>query len=308
MRIRFLFFFVVFFVCEEVVSQEKYGELSISAPQELPDSIGIAGQTILVIASEVPELQFESTRQIFKTEQRRDHEWLLVIEPDRQMLTLQAPGYLPLQTEVMFFKAKHTYQLTVSRAKPRPGALWIKTKPDSANLRLNGALLDAKTPHRLDGVPPGRYYVQVTLDGHYSVEKELIVESNRVTDWEVALTQTTVRVQIDFNVYNKKLQDVSVLINNEEKGKAPGAIFLEPGSYKLMLKKKGYRNYEQVIVVEPDSAEIRLVMNLESTKSFFFRSLTGITGDRLKQFAKNAAIVTGVLVGVFIIAYFVISP
>jgi hypothetical protein len=152
----------------------------------------------------------------------------------------------------------------VSYARPLPGALLIKTKPDSANLRLNGALLDAKTPYRIDNMPPGRYYVQVTKDGHHPLEKELVVESNRVTEWEVELTQTAVRVRIEIE---KKVQDVDMLINGEERGTAPGVIYLEPGSYHVRLKKPGYRLYEKVIEVPPDSVEMRLSAKLESAKT-----------------------------------------
>jgi len=264
MRLRGIFFLLVLLIAKIVYSQEKHRELIISALQELPDSLGSEVQAILVIVSEVPGLQFESTRQIFKVEQHRGQEWQLVVEADRQILTFRADGCLPAQTASLFFKAKHTYRLTVSHARPLPGALLITTKPDSANLRFNGALLDAKTPYRIDGVPPGRYYVQVTKDGHHSVEKELAVESNHVTEWEVNLTQTAVRVQIEVE---KKVQDVGILINSEEKGAAPGVIYLEPGSYHLRLKKPGYQLYERVIEVPPDSTEIKLSAKLEPTKN-----------------------------------------
>jgi hypothetical protein len=295
MRQRSIFFLLIWLIAKTVYPQEKHRELIVSTPQELPDSLGLEAQALLVIVSEVPGLQFESTRQILKTEQRSNNEWQLVVEPDRQILTFRAPGCLPAQTEVLFFKAKHTYRLTVSYARPLPGALLIKTKPDSASLSLNGALLDAKTPYRFDGMPPGRYYVQVTKDGHYPVEKELIVESNQVTEWEVELTQTAVRVQIQVE---KKLQDITMLINGEEKGKAPGVIYLEPGSYNLRLKKQGYQPYEKVIDVPSDSAEIRLLIKLQSTKTLPVR-IAGALAWYIKA-SLLASVVTVIVVAILV--------
>jgi len=263
-RSHVLAFFLALLVGKTVDAQEKYGELIVNAPQELPDSTSMEERAVLLIVTEVPNLQFESTLAIFKQEQRSRNEWRLLVEPDGQILTFRAPDCQPVQTERMFFAAQRTYRLTVSRAKPLTGALLIKTKPEGANLYVNGALLDVKTPYRLDGVLPGRYYVQVAMDGHHSIEKELAVESNEVTEWEIELTQNAVRVQFEIE---KNLQEVSILIDGAEKGLAPGAIYLEPGLYKLMLKKQGYQNFEQVIAVPPDSAEMRLLLKLESPKN-----------------------------------------
>jgi len=253
-----------FLMSAPVLSQEKHGELYLSQPEELADSVKNAERPVLFIVSEVPDLEFESTRQIFETTRLGAGEWQLAIEPGRQIFTIRARGYLPAKTDVMFLKANRAYRLKVSEVRPLPGALLIKTVPDSANLHFNGALLDAKTPYRFEEIPPGRYYVQVTKEGYHPVEKALVVESNQVTEWETELTQTAVRVQIKIE---DKVQDAGIFINGEAKGMAPGVIFLEPGSYKLMLKKDGYANLEKVIEIPPDSSAIQFAAKLESAKT-----------------------------------------
>jgi len=246
---------------------EKLGELTISQPEELPAVVRDENRSALYIISEVPNLAFESSRQIFEKRQRGASEWQLFVEPDSQNLTIQAPGYSPLQTGIMCPRAKRAYRLNVSQVKPVPGTLFIKTKPESAGLRLNGVPIAGKTPYRLDATLPGSYYIQVAKEGHLPKDTTLIVESGKVAAWETRLIQTAVRVQIDLK--NKKLRDVGILINGEAKGFAPGAIYLAPGRYKLMLQKKGYHDKKKDIVIASGRNEIRLAEKMKPIRPFY---------------------------------------
>jgi hypothetical protein len=275
MKPRLMIVFLCLLAFNPVWSQEKYGELTVSPPEELPMVVRSQDRSVLLIVSEIPDLSFESTRQIFDRRQRGANEWELYVEPDRQILTIRASGYQPVETGVIFLQPKRAYGLKVSQVKPIPGTLFIKTKPEGASLRIDGVLVEAKTPYRFEEVLPGRHYVQVFKEGYRAVEKALEVESKKVAEWEPELTQTAVRVQIDLE---NKLDEVGILIDGEAKGVAPGAIYLEPGSYRLMLQKAGYTYTEKVIDIALGPEELRLSEKLEAIKRPFYRKWWFLSG------------------------------
>ena len=266
MKLRVGFILLCFLVCATVFSQEKYGELTVSQPEELNTVVRNDSQSVLIVISEVPDLQFENTRQIFEMKQRGASEWQIYVAPDSQSFTIQAPGYLPIKTSTMYLKPKRAYRLKVSLVKPVPGMLLIKTKPAGVSFRLNGAPIAEKTPYRLDDALPGSYYIQLSKEGFLPKDTTLLVESVKVALWETKLTQIAVRVRIDLK--NKKLQDVNIFIDGEAKGLAPGWIYLSPGWYKLKLQKDGFSYKEKFINIPPDKEEIRFVEKLGTQKSF----------------------------------------
>jgi len=277
MNLRFAFTLLCLLAGETVLGQEKYGELTVSAPESLTVVVRNETQSALIIVSEVPDLQFESTRQIFETKQRGASEWQLAVEPGRQILTIRGANYLPVKTDVINLRAKRAYRLKVSQVKPVPGTLFIKTKPEGASVRLNGAPLAAKAPFRLDEALPASYYAQVEKAGYLSKDTTLIVESSKVTFWETTLIQTAVRVRID--IQNQKLREVGIFINGEAQGIAPGVIYLAPGQYKLMLQKERYRYKEKIITIALGPEEIRLSEKLATTSPFYKKWwFWGVTG------------------------------
>jgi len=164
-----------------VTGQEKLGELAVSEPELLNQVVRSLDRAVLQIVSEVPDLQFESTLQILEIRQPSTSEWQVFVEPGRQIITIRANGYQPVDTKVMTLQAKRAYGLKVTQVKPIPGTLVIKTVPDSASLRINGAPIDARTPFENDEALPGNYYVQITKQGYRPAEKTLRVESQKVT-------------------------------------------------------------------------------------------------------------------------------
>lgn len=265
-----------------VTAQEKLGELAVGEPELLNQVVRASDRAVLHVVSEVPDLQFESTRQILEIRQPSASEWQVFVEPGRQIFTIRASGYQPIDTKVMTLLAKRAYALKVTQVKPTPGTLVILTTPDGASLRINGVPIGTKTPFTNDEALPGSYYVQISRLGHRPVEKTLTVESSKVATWEVELVQSAVRVQI--NIEND-LDEVGILIDDEAVGMAPGFIYLEPGSYRLMLQKEEYIYTEKVIDIVLGEEEIVLIEKLEKLRKPFFRKWWFLTG--------TAAAITG---------------
>ena len=259
-----------------VTGQEKLGELAVSEPELLNQVVRSPDRAVLQIVSEVLDLQFESTRQILEIRQPSASEWQVFVEPGRQILTIRARGYQPIDTKVMTLQAKRAYGLKVTQVKPIPGTLVIRTIPDSASLRINGAPIDARTPFTNNEALPGDYYVQIDKPGYRPAGKTLNVESSKITTWEFELVQTAVRVQI--NIEND-LEEVGILIDDKAVGIAPGSIYLEPGSYRLMLQKDGYKYGEKVIDIALGPEELVLTEKLQLIRKPLFTRWWFLTGS-----------------------------
>ncbi len=271
--------------------QQKLGELAVSQPEEKRVIVRSPDRTALMVVSEVADLKFESTRTIHATRPRGASEWHLLVEPGRQIITIRAPGYQPVKTGVINLQAKRGYSLKVSQVRAIPGTLVITTEPEEAEIRLNGAKIDAKTPYRLVGALPGDFNVEVQKQGYRPAFKKLIVTSDQLTEWNVELTQTAVRVQIELK--NKELKEVGILINGEPMGLAPGAIYLEPGSHQLALQKPGYRLFEKVVNIEFGPEEIRLSEKLVPLKQPIYKRWWFLTGSAVVLTGSAALLLGG---------------
>lgn len=60
------------------------------------------------------------------------------------------------------------------------GGIFLKSMPPKASIYLNSKLLKVQTPAIINGLMPGKYLVQIRLDGFYPWEKKLEVEPNMV--------------------------------------------------------------------------------------------------------------------------------
>lgn len=250
-------------------AQDKLGELAVSTPEEKPIVVRNPDHSALIVVSEVADLNFESTRVIHEVRPRGASEWQLLVEPGRQIITVRAPGYQPVKTEVINLEAKRAYSLKVTQVRAIPGTLFITSEPEDAEILLNGIKIEGKTPCRLEEVLPGRLNIEIQKEGYRPAYKTLDVKSKEVTEWSVELTQTAVKVYIDLK--NKNVKEVGILVDGEPLGVAPGAILLEPGTYQLVLQKPGYKFPEKVIDVEFGPEEIKLSEKLIPIKQPIYK-------------------------------------
>lgn len=290
MQKRAFFSGLMMLIAGVTYGQERLGELAISAPEEKKVIVRSPDRSALIVVSEVSDLEFESTRVIHDIRPRGASEWQLVVEPGRQIITVRAPGYQPVKTDVINLETKRAYGLRVTQVRAIPGTLAITTDPPDAEILLNGVKIEGTTPFRLEQALPGKFNIEVRKEGFRPALKELDVRSNEITKWDVELTQTAVKVQIALE--NKEVREVGILIDGEPKGVAPGAILLEPGTYQLVLQKPGFRYPEKVIQIEFGPEQILLSEKLVSIKQPFYKSWWFLAG--------SAAVLTGttaILVG-----------
>jgi len=79
MKKPFSFIVVLLLACTPLWSQDKYGELTVSLPETLNIVVRNETQAALIVVSEVPDLQFESTRRIFEVRPRGASEWQIYL-------------------------------------------------------------------------------------------------------------------------------------------------------------------------------------------------------------------------------------
>jgi hypothetical protein len=276
--------FVVVFLTGGLFSQEKQGEMSLSSLEfDRKSFVRDRERSALIVISEVPDLQFESTRLIYEVTQHGASEWWVRLEPGRQIVYIRAPGYQPIETDVFNFEAKKAFKVKVSQVRPIPGTLVINSNPDGAEIKINGVPIEGRTPLRLEEVMPGRFNIEVSRELYRPAFNTLEIQSNDVTEWNVDLTQSAVRVNIDLE--DEDLTDVGVLIDGEPIGIAPGTIYLEPGTYQLVLQKPGYEYPEKVIHIDFSEEEIRLSEKLIPLSQPIYK--------KWWFYAGSAALVTG---------------
>lgn len=289
MRIRVILGFAIMLCAGWAKAQEKYGALAIIGPEETKKVVRDTTKAVLYVVSQAPDLIFESNVQNLEARQISPSEWLLDLIPGRHIITIRSKGYLPVKTEPVFFQAKRLYDLRVNELKPIPGMLSIKSVPDSARLRINGLIINTLTPYRDDEAAPGVYNVQVIKDRYRTVEKSLLVESNKLTEWAAELTLRVASVTIEIK---NDPGEVGIVLDGNAMGVAPGPIDVEPGKHQLLLQKVGYKYEEKTIEIPQGQKEIRLSEELEKIKTPFYKKWWFLTSSAA-ALAGGAAVLLG---------------
>lgn len=275
---------VIVVLAGDLFGQEKQGEMSLSTIEfDRKSFVRDRERSALIVISEVPALQFESTRLIYEVTQHGASEWILRVEPGRQIVYIRAPGYQPIETDVFNFEAKKAFKVKVSQVRPIPGTLVINSNPEGAEIKINGVPIEGRTPLRLEEILPGQFNIEVVRELYRPAFNTLEVQSNDVTEWNVDLTQSAVRINIELE--DEDLTNVGVLIDGEPIGIAPGAIYLEPGTYTLVLQKPGYEYPEKVIHIDLSEEEIQLSEELIPLSQPLYK--------KWWFYAGSAALVTG---------------
>ncbi|NPA47179.1 MAG: PEGA domain-containing protein, partial [Thermococci archaeon] len=124
----------------------------------------------------------------------------------------------------------------------------VYSKPSGAKLYLNGAYIGT-TPMTLT-VQPGVYNMTLLLSGYKPYSKLLVVYTRETLKVLVNLTPLPVNLTITSDPYGAK-----VYINGTYKGITPLVLSLIPGTYKVKLTRRGYKNYTTTVKLSPDKSK-----------------------------------------------------
>ncbi len=161
------------------------------------------------------------------------------------------------------------------------GHLFVKTEPPGASVRIDGKLLDEKSPTLVEGLPCGLRRVTITLGNHEEADRQVTVQRERPEQLLVTLTSRRARVRIA-----ARPDGVDVFLNGQRRGQTPVVVDdLEWGEYRLRLEKAGFVALERTLTVNQVSVDesFVLVPVVASTVSlristFGFEATSGIPG------------------------------
>lgn len=163
------------------------------------------------------------------------------LPPGTYRVKLVLDGYFEYSTTVTV-KASDTKEISVN-LKPKPGKLRIKSEPSGAEVYVNGTYI-GKTP--IDGysLNPGKYWIEVKLPKYQVYEKritvvpgqEYLIHAQLTPSWGVLKVTSTP-------------SGAEVYINDENAGRTPLELQLDPGTYTVRVTLDGYEEYEDRIEV-----------------------------------------------------------
>jgi hypothetical protein len=134
--------------------------------------------------------------------------------------------------------------------KTAPGtqAVGIITKPPGALASLDGhSTVSCHTPCTLTA-PPGRHFVEVTLDGYQTEHREIAAGSGPRELPTIALHE-----KVGVLLLSSEPTGASISVNGKVQDKTtPAQLTLTPGSYNIMISKDG-RSESRVVQIQDGS-------------------------------------------------------
>jgi len=122
--------------------------------------------------------------------------------------------------------------------EPAFGTLSINSNPEGAVVKVAGREV-GKTPYRDDRMPSGKHLVSVQKELYERKEEMLVVRDEQTTEKTYRLKENYGTLSVD-----SEPAGASVIVQGEEQGKTPAQLKLEPGTYKITLKKSGHFSRE----------------------------------------------------------------
>ncbi len=133
-------------------------------------------------------------------------------------------------------------QLIIANLSHTTFTLEITSYPTEAEVYIDGAK-KGFTPIRLEDILYGKHFVEVRKENFTTWSKEIDVEEYKILQIDAELLAKYCTIDIVSNPDGAK-----VYLNNEEQGVTPIKIEkLDPGKYKLSIKKDGYALHEEEI-------------------------------------------------------------
>ena len=125
------------------------------------------------------------------------------------------------------------------------GVVDIVSTPSEATVYIDGIKLGL-TPFTLDELKEGEHTIRMVKGGHIDYEEMFSLEAGE--------TEKIVATLVRLNILSLVSTPVGATfyLNDELKGTTPVRLELQTGSYRLKLKKEGYADWEEEVLVDKD--------------------------------------------------------
>ena len=134
-------------------------------------------------------------------------------------------------------------------AVPEPVSLFgvaeVVSTPSEATVYIDGIKLGL-TPFTLDELKAGEHTVRMSKPGHIDFEETFSLEAGETKKLEGVLERLNI-----LSLSSSPL-GVTLYLDDEEVGSTPVRLELQTGSYRIKLKKEGYADWKEEVLVDKD--------------------------------------------------------
>lgn len=218
----------------------------------------------VIVNSSLTNLRFDSNLDIVATLGNPNQgEYILIVRPVRQILSINAPGYQQGRIQVSLTEAR---QVAYYRVEPKPEVATnivptiIQITPADAIVSIDGNRVDISKPIPVE---VGTHKIRIEKQGFRTIEKEVRVSTDqnliRETLSAIEVVPITIKTQpAGANVLLDGVQ-VGVTDHNGDIGR-----FRFPGTYELNVQLSGHVSETRTITVSesgPNVTSITLIRN-----------------------------------------------
>jgi len=263
----------------EVKAQGLNGEMSASAPNESSKINLETDKSLLIIHSQVQNLQFESNRKIVNVKRVSSGEWEVWLPAGTHIIEILCKDYQSIKLEKFNYEKKKTYELSVKEVRaPRlgvtvggKGSLFVSSEPEGAELTIDGM--------------PGKWTTPVTIKNILATTWQLTLSLPR---YDTLFIKATVFQDSLLRIENQKLiprfgflrfedfQQSVVYVDNIQVAPNTNARY-SLGSHTVRIQSDQYGELKKVYNLS--SGEVKVVRLTDFLEPGFLDLSTDVVAD-----------------------------
>lgn len=166
-----------------------------------------------------------------------------------------ADRYYPKEGQIVINDSVHVQKLVVNDLKPIMGKISVHTNPYNAEIMLDGVSIPSNTALTPYATQIGHHKLIVKRIGYKTEERDIRVEQDKTTDINVILSQLAI-----FS-FRSEPTGAMVFVGGEKLGTTPCQKELKTGSYEVLAKKVGYKDYKKKMDLSSSNPNVKISMS-----------------------------------------------
>jgi hypothetical protein len=247
---------------------------SLKAPEFIPVFLRYPDEAVLIIFSPISDLKFESNFKAGIVDQRNtpdEAKYELFIKPQKQIITVRAPGYRDGDIIIVSINAKESRFYSIEpKRKPIStdrGDFTLNSIPSGATFKIDGLGVNGMTPYRSrdkfpDDLLAATFVVRVSKENYETKEDTLIIEKAKTTTKTIVLTPKFGYVTVDTR-HTDAILSINGALRTFQSG---NPIEVTVGELSIKLKKQYYHDFVTKVRVDPnDDPKESIPIHIELT-------------------------------------------
>ncbi|GHT45780.1 hypothetical protein AGMMS49965_22960 [Bacteroidia bacterium] len=159
---------------------------------------------------------------------------------------------------------------------PNFGSLVINTKPEGANIFIDGKLQPSKSPLTLDRIESGTYKIEAQEPRHKPTSKQVTITDGQTTRETIDLSPNFATVTLI-----SEQDGTTIFVDEENKGIKEWTGQLLAGPHKIVVKKPSHRDGKKDIITVAEKDETITLPTLEPIYGKLDINITNISGAKV---------------------------